>query len=121
MTVQLGLLVQLEPVTPRKRVAETSARQFRHLVETGQLAKRRAAVLACVAILRERTGVWPTACELHQELERAGEIPADGNPNHTKPRLTELAQTGVIVRGPKRASQVSGITCLTWAIREAGA
>ncbi len=114
---QPSLLTLCECAAPRKRVQATSVAQYGQLLQSGQLAKRRSAVLACVAILRERTGAWPTACELHQELERAGEIPDDGNPNHTKPRLSELADLGVLVRGPKRASRVSGLTVLTWEVR----
>jgi hypothetical protein len=115
---QLGLLDSVARVErPWKRVRPTSVAQYAHLRDTGTLAARRAVVLRAVAAIRNATQQWPTACEVHRWLEDRGEIPRDGNPNHSKPRLTELADTGVIVRGPKRKSRVSGITVLTWQVK----
>lgn len=126
--------------TPRKRVQATSAAQYQHLLETGTLAKRRMAVLRAVAALREQDGRWPTACEVQRHLADSGAIPNDGNPNHVKPRLSELADgwtvtkrdtqgqpvkvhvpCHVLVRGAKRKSDVTNISVITWQIREVGA
>jgi hypothetical protein len=118
---QLSLLASVErQERPHKRVRQTSIAQYAHLRDTRTLAKRRASVLKAVAALKNRTGVWPTSCEVQQWLVWQREIPADGNPNHVRPRLHELAEMGVIERGPKRPSRSSGLTVLTWQVREVG-
>src|SRR5690242_8476912 len=100
---QLPLLADVQRrERPWKRVRPTSAGVYAHLRDTGTLAKRRHAVLTAIAAIRNATSQWPTACEVQAYLEARQQIPADGNPNHVKPRLTELAELGVIVRGPKR-------------------
>lgn len=120
---------------PWKRVRPTSVAVYQHLRESGTLAKRRQAVLTAVAALRNATQQWPTACEVQDWLASRGDVPADGNPNHVKPRLTELADgwwvtrlvegrktrvhvpCDVLVRGAKRKSTVTGISVLTWQVR----
>jgi hypothetical protein len=102
---------------PWKRVRQTSAAQYAHLRDTGTLAKRRDAVLRAVAAIYNATQEWPTSCEVQYWLAIRGELPQDGNPNHVRPRLTELAALGVVERGPKRKSHVTDIVVLTWRVR----
>jgi hypothetical protein len=122
-------------IKPWKRVRPTSVAVYSALRDTGTLAKRRAAVLRAVAAIRNATQMWPTACEVQRWLAERGEIPNDGNPNHVKPRLSELADgwhstrmidgkrlhvkvyCDVLVRGPKRKSAVTNIAVLTWQVR----
>ena len=115
---QLGLLDAVaREERPWKRVRPTSTAQYAALRDTGTLAKRRADVLRAIAAIRNATQEWPTACEVQAWLVERGDLPNDGNPNHVRPRCTELADTGVLVRGPKRRSQTSGITVLTWQVK----
>lgn len=134
---QLSLIPGLElgERRPWKRVRPTSIAQYAHLRDTGVAEQRRACVLRAVAAMRNATQVWPTACEVQAWLEERREIPDDGNPNHVKPRLSELADGwevtrvvdgrkvrvrvggGVLERGPKRKSQQSGIRVLTWQVK----
>lgn len=118
MAEQLTLLADVaRRERPYKRVRPTSVAQYAHLRDTGTLAKRRHAVLTAIGAIRNRTQQWPTACEVQAYLEKRQQIPNDGNPNHVKPRLTELAASGVLVRGLKRRSAVTGLTVLTWEVK----
>lgn len=115
---QLSLLTSVTRVErPRKRVRQTSVAQYAHLRDTGTLARRRDSVLRAVAAIYNATQQWPTSCEVQRWLSERGEIPNDGNPNHTRPRCHELAAMGVLERGPKRQSKVTGISVLTWQVR----
>lgn len=142
--MQLSLLADVErrARAPWKRVRPTSVARYAVLRDSGRLATRRASVLRAVAAIRNATQQWPTACEVQVWLEVAGDIPKDGNPNHVRPRLTELADgwfvkrtmtvdgrrvvervhvpCDVLVRGPKRKSHTSGISVITWCVREVG-
>lgn len=114
---QLPLLADVERIErPWKRVRPTSRAIYAQMRDDGTLGRRRDDVLRAVAAMRNKTGRWPTACEVQYWLAARGDIPNDGNPNHVKPRLTELADRGVLQRGPKRQSQVSGLCVLTWQI-----
>ena len=103
---------------PWKRVRQTSVQQYAHLRDTGTLAKRRSDVLRAVAAIYNATQQWPTSCEVQRWLSERGDIPNDGNPNHVRPRCHELAELGVLERGPKRKSAVSGIVVLTWQVKQ---
>lgn len=138
---QLSLLEGVQRLErPHKRVRPTSIAQYAVLRDSGTTAKRRNDVLRAVAAIRNATQRWPTACEVQEWMADSGDIPNDGNPNHVKPRLSELADgwtvtrvrevdgqkarvkehvpCHILVRGPKRKSRVSGIAVLTWQVRE---
>lgn len=123
---------------PWKRVRPTSVATYAELRDNGQLAHDRAMVLRCLAALTNATGAWPTADELQDYMARTGEIPDDGNPNHVRPRLTELScgwdatreingvktkvhiHCDIVERGPKRSSRLKSTTrrVYTWQIKE---
>lgn len=129
----------VRPRRPWKRVKPTSVAVYGVLRETGALAETRALVLCAVAALKNAKGYWPTACEVHRYMRTRKQV-IDANPNRVKPRLSELAdgwyvtvvrevdgrkekhrvhvECDVLVRGPKRTSRVTGITCLTWQVKE---
>jgi hypothetical protein len=118
-----------------KRVRATSAGLYAELKDSGYLGERRTRVLNALAAMRNATQRWSTACEILRYLHARGEI-ADLNPNHVRPRLTELSHgwydvtttadgerqrvftpCDIVIVGPKRKSDVSGHTVLTWEIR----
>lgn len=124
---------------PWKRVRPTSVAVYAELRDSGKLAAARNRALRAVAALKNSRGEWPTACEVQAWLLERKEV-EDANPNRVKPRLTELA-TGwhvtlvrevngvkvkervhvpcdVLEQGPKRKSRVSGISCITWQVKE---
>jgi hypothetical protein len=126
-------------VRPWMVVRNTSVGLYEYLKDSGKLAEGRWVVLNAVAYLKNCRGYWPTGCEVLSWLFATGQIP-DMNPNHVKPRLNELADgwdhwvtttviNGVkvrekvhvhcdlLVRGPRRKSRVTGISCLTWEVR----
>lgn len=114
-----GSLFDLEPreVTDRKRVRSTSREQFNRLIDTGTLELRRAAVLKAIEAIYVARAEWPTACEIQRWLADRHLIPADGNPNHVRPRLCEMFDVGVLLHGDKRKSRETGITVLTWRVK----
>lgn len=125
-------------VRPWMVVRPTSVGLYEYLKDNGKLAEGRWLALNAVAYLKNRRGYWPTACEVQSWLIAIGEL-KDANPNRIKPRLNELADgwdnwvtneingvkvrekvhvhCDVLVRGPKRKSRVTGITCFTWQVR----
>lgn len=106
-----------DPGKPRKRVQETSAMQFEKLRQWGTLDKRNAQVFKAVKALSISGKGGPTSCEIQRYLATIGAIPNDGNPNHIRPTLTRLADDQWLQRGPKRKSQVTGLTVLTWVVK----
>src|SRR5688572_23216163 len=125
-------------VRPWMVVRNTSVGLYEYLKDSGTLAEWRWLALNAVAYLKNRRGYWPTACEVQWWLIATGQLP-DENPNRIKPRMNELADgwdhwikreingvkvrekvhvhCDVLVRGPKRPSRVTGITCFTWEVR----
>jgi hypothetical protein len=123
---------------PWKRVRPTSVATYAELRDKGQLAHDRAMVLRCLAAFKNDKGIWPTADELQNDMAGKGEIPDDGNPNHVRPRLTELScgwdvtreingvrtkvhiHCDIVERGPKRPSRLKSVTrrVYTWQIKE---
>ena len=127
-----------------KRVRPTSAGLYAVLQDTGFLDMRRKRVLNAVAAIRNATQRWPSACEVIEWLYARKRI-ANTNPNQVRPRLHEMSHgweelrvTGegpdgkptrekvfvpcdILIAGPKRKSDVTGHTVLTWQVREVGA
>jgi hypothetical protein len=95
-----------------KRVRPTSAGLYALLQDSGILALSRKRVLNAVAAFRNKKQLWPIADEVQAWLVAAKLIPADGNPNHVRPRLTELSSGWHEVRGPIcTASKRNGQPC----------
>lgn len=142
VALQLDLLAgarREERPRPWKRVRPTSVAVYAELRDSGKLAECRQHVLRAVSALKNSRGEWPTACEVQDWLLDRGEL-EDANPNRVRPRLSELAdgwdvvhvleanggkvrtkvhvECNVLERGPKRKSRISGITCITWRVRE---
>lgn len=122
-----------------KRVRSTSAFLYQVLQDTGLLDVRRRRVLNACAAIRNKTQRWPTSCEILAWLVERKQL-ANDNVNQVKPRCSELADgwtehrvgvdndgrparltvfvpCDIFERGPKRKSDITGHTALTWMIR----
>ena len=127
----LDLAVRVE--RPWKRTTATSKAAVKAAADSGLLHARREACCRGLRAIWNATQRWPTADELAEFLFQSGELPGSHR-DFVAPRLNELADGwwvkrdgvrvqvggGLIERGAKRRSNVSGLTVLTWRVREAG-
>lgn len=125
-----------------KRVRPTSAFLYQIMQDTGLLDVRRRRVLNACAAIRNATQRWPTSCEILDWLVKRKRL-TNSNVNQVKPRCSELADgwtesrvverdgvkvredvfvpCDIFIRGPKRKSDITGHTVLTWQVKEIGA
>ena len=91
-------------------VQETTLQAYAALEPS--LAQRQQAVLVALDAYHRAWRTWPTARELLRFM--VDRDPSVGDINSVRPRLTELDDTGAVLKIGKRPCSVTGKTVYTW-------